>query len=61
MNLVNMVRKTYFVIPEALRRIEALCISVSILIVIQSSSEREHYVGVDNYFVVDVILNVKLT
>jgi len=31
------------------------------LIGIRSSSEREHYIGVDNYFVVDDILNVKLT
>jgi len=30
MNLVNIVRKTHLVIPEALRRIEAFCITFNI-------------------------------
>ena len=62
MNLVNIVRKTGLVIPEALRRIEAFCISFSInwYKIFFREREREHYVGVDNYFVVTVISNVKL-
>jgi len=60
MNLVNIVRKTHLVIPEALRRIEAFCISFNIKWYTIFFREREHYVGVDNYFVVNVIPN-KLT
>ena len=63
MNLVNIVRKTRFVVPEALRRVEAFCISFSINWYTNFFRERqrEHYVGVDIYFVVNVIPNVKLT
>jgi len=61
MNLVNIVRNTHPVIPGALRRIEAFCISFNINWYMIFFREREHYVGVDNYFVVNVIPNVKLT